>query len=92
MNISRLLRGMSEPLQADNDPVTVGHADANALFADLLRTKQDVFAAEHAATEACSHLEQARLDHVRAWERMQKLFIENDLNDPPMPTQETGEP
>jgi hypothetical protein len=85
--LKRFWRGAEEP-EADNDPVTVGHKDANAIFADLKRTKSDVFSAQHAATEAADALIQAKLDHTRAWEAMTKLFQDHDLTDVPLPKQD----
>ena len=84
--------GGADGPEADNDPITVGHKDANAVFADLLRTKADVFAAEHHATEAIEARDKAKRDHQRAWEAMTKLFQDHDLTEVPLPQQEgTGD-
>ena len=83
--------GTLEEPEADNDPVTIGHPDANSLFADLQRTKADVFAAQHAATEAAEYLVRAKHNHARAWEDMQQHFINHDLADVPLPKQEGSE-
>ena len=80
--------GGADGPDADNDPVTIGHPDANSLFADLQRTKADVFATEHAATEANEAHETAKRNHMRAWEAMQQHFIDHDLLEPQMPKQE----
>jgi Holliday junction resolvasome RuvABC DNA-binding subunit len=85
----RFWRGSDDDLEveADNDPITIGHKDANALFADLQRTKADVFAAQHAATEATDALAQAKIDHTRAWEAMMKLFQNAELTDVTLPVE-----
>jgi hypothetical protein len=82
-----ILGGITE-LPADNDPVTITHhPDANSLFADMLRAKDDLFRATHAVTEALEEKRRAVDAYQRSSEAMQRLFVDHDLIDLPLPKQ-----
>jgi regulator of RNase E activity RraB len=80
-----LLGNASEALDADNDLITIGHADANTLFANLKRAKDDLFAAGHAVTEAQDAKVEAEKAYALACQAMIRLFEENDIVDRPLP-------
>ncbi|MDE2470559.1 MAG: hypothetical protein KGL35_17880 [Bradyrhizobium sp.] len=82
----RILLGRADIAEADNDPVTVHqHPDANILFANLLRAKQDWIIAQHSATEAREQAVSARISYEEASNAMMQLFVDHDLVDRPLP-------
>jgi hypothetical protein len=78
-------RASRAEVESDNDPVTIGHADANTLFAALLRARDDLFRARHAVTEAVAEAKIAEREFQAASDAMQQLFVDHDLIELPLP-------